>query len=83
MIDNILTLARELRAGIPSNVALTDAEVLRSDAAQLLRRAADHLAAADVMEEAPDSPEADAAAWAAFQTYRKALRASVAAKVLE
>ena len=46
MIEQILEMARRLRAEIPAGEPLTDAEAMRADAAQLLRRAADLLGAA-------------------------------------
>ena len=47
MIEQILEMARQLRADIPAaGEPLTDAEAMRADAAQLLRRAADLLGAA-------------------------------------
>ena len=46
MIEQILEMARQLRADIPAGEPLTDAEAMRADAAQQLRRAADLLGAA-------------------------------------
>ena len=50
MIEQILEMARQLRADIPAGEPLTDAEAMRADAAQLLRRAADLLSAAQTEE---------------------------------
>ena len=46
MIEQILEMARQRRADIPTGEPLTDAEAMRADAAQLLRRIADLLGAA-------------------------------------
>ena len=40
MIEQILEMARQLRAEIPAGEPFTDAEAMRADAAQLLRRVA-------------------------------------------
>lgn len=45
MIDSILEMARQLRAEVPPDVALSDVEVLRSHAARHLEKAADLLGA--------------------------------------
>lgn len=50
MIEQILEMARQLRADILAGEPLTDAEAMRADAAQLLRRAADLLGAAQAEE---------------------------------
>jgi hypothetical protein len=49
-IETLLEMARQLRAAIPAGVALTNAEGLRADAAQLLSCAADLLGAARAEE---------------------------------
>ena len=49
-IEQILEVARQLRAEVPFDVELSDVEVMRADAAQLLRRAADLLGAARAEE---------------------------------
>lgn len=50
MIAQILEMARQLRAEIPADVELSDVESMRADAAQLLRRVADLLGAAQAEE---------------------------------
>ena len=50
MIEQILEMARQLRAEIPAGEPLTDAEAQRADAAQLLSRVADLLGAASAEE---------------------------------
>ena len=45
-IETLLDVARHLRAAIPCHWPLTDVEVMRSDAARMLERAADLLGAA-------------------------------------
>ena len=50
MIEQILEMARQLRAEIPTDGFLSDIDTMRADAAQLLRRAADLLGAARAEE---------------------------------
>ena len=49
-IEQLLDVARHLRAEIPCHWPLTDVEAMRSDAARMLERAADLLGAARAEE---------------------------------
>ena len=49
-IEQLLEMARQLRAAVPAGEPLTDVEVMRSDAARMLERAADLLGAARAAE---------------------------------
>ena len=49
-IEQLLDVARQLRAAIPCHWPLTDVEVMRADAARMLERAADLLGAARAEE---------------------------------
>jgi hypothetical protein len=51
MIAKLLTLSRMLRESVPFNVALSDDECARSDAARSLERLADALSAAGCARE--------------------------------
>ena len=53
-IETLLDVARHLRAAIPCHWPLTDVEVMRSDAARMLERAADLLGAARAEETRAD-----------------------------
>jgi hypothetical protein len=49
-IETLLETARQLRAAVPADVALSDVEGMRVDAARMLERAADLLGAARAEE---------------------------------